>query len=111
LKIRSRNLSGPKFADCQALVSDYKITQLPNYEIGIHGKYIDSQQRRSQEGEAHSTQKAGNRASIEAPRVCARIEETEGQKAGARTGEAVMLARFDIPPFNNTEGWGTLSRH
>jgi hypothetical protein len=47
---------------------NYEITQSQKLRIGTHGQYIYSQQRRSQEGEAHGTQEARDRESIEGPR-------------------------------------------
>jgi hypothetical protein len=74
--------------------ANYKITQLPNYKIGTHGKYIYSQQRRTQKSETHRAKEARNRASIEAPRVRPRIEEKQSEETGTRTGETV---RFTHP--------------
>jgi hypothetical protein len=56
--------------------ADYKITRLLN-QTGIHGQYIDTEQRRSQKSETGGAQEAQHGTSIEASRVRSRVEEEQ----------------------------------
>jgi hypothetical protein len=64
-------------------MQNFPITKLHNQE-STHGKYSNSQQRRTQEGKTHRAEKAQNRAPVEAPRVRARVAEAESEEDGAR---------------------------
>jgi hypothetical protein len=91
----------------------FSITQLLNYKItqfkGIHGQYSEVKQRRTQEGETHGAQEAQGREAVEAPRLSARVEETEGQEDGPRPGEAVSVTGSGKIPTSGKSGqkWGT----
>jgi hypothetical protein len=73
----------------------------------IHGKHIDTQQRRTQEIQTRRTQKAQSRKAAQAPRLRSRIEKAQGQETGPRPGQAVKAAfgiqhlAFSQPEFLN----------
>ena len=90
-------------------LADYKITRLPNYKIiaeRVHGKHDKTQQRRTQEDEAHRSQETQGGQAVEAPRLSSWVEEAEGQEVGPRPGEALNQKRS--PPCEKRVGWGAL---
>lgn len=58
-----------------------------------HGKYKKVKQRRTQEKQANCPQEGQSGKAEEAPRLRARIEKAQGEKAGTRPGEAVALVK------------------
>jgi hypothetical protein len=74
-------------------VFNYETSRLPNYKIEgsnrTHGKHNRTQQRRTQETKTHSAQEEKSRATIEAARVRAGIEEEQSEEAGTRHGKEV----------------------
>ncbi|MGO8795640.1 MAG: hypothetical protein ACLQLC_12525 [Candidatus Sulfotelmatobacter sp.] len=69
---------------------NYKMTQFSNYKSeGIHGKYSNLKQRRTEEGETGLAQKDEGGKAEEAAGLCSGIEKAQGEEVGARAVEAV----------------------
>src|ERR1700680_3056613 len=79
------NLSLPIFK-----LHNYTITN--SIQENIHGKYKITQQRRTQESPPCRPQEDESGKAEKAPRLRTRLEEAQGEEAGARSGETVKTA-------------------
>jgi hypothetical protein len=60
-------------------------------EESIHGKYSRIDEGRTQEIQTHRPQEGESGKAEEAARLCARVEEAQGEEVGSRPVEAVRL--------------------
>jgi hypothetical protein len=61
---------------------------------GIHGKYKEANQGRTQESKTHGAQESESRKAVKAAGVRPWIEEAQSEEDGARRGEAVKRRRL-----------------
>ena len=73
-------------------------------ENWTHGKYIKAEQRRTQESQTRLAQEAKGGKAAEAAGICTRLEEEQGEEAGARSGEAVKQLAWRLGNVADSAG-------
>jgi hypothetical protein len=75
-----------------AIFKSHNYTITNSIQESIHGKYKITKQRRTQESSPCRPQEDESGKAEKAPRLRTRIEEAQGEEAGARSGETVRTA-------------------